>query len=113
MIDEIGIEVEALNQLGFNAIAVTNLEPVGCLPLATYLNNFTSCNETINFAISVPHNLRLQFKIASLQLNHLTTKFIVIDFYTAFYIAIGNTIFNLTCFQMRREILYYGIDMVT
>ena len=103
MTDEIGIEVEALYQLGFNAIAVTNLEPVGCLPLATYSNNFTSCNETL----SVPHNLQLQFKIAGLQLNHPTTKFIVIDFYTAFQIAIGNTISNLTCFRM----IWYIVEM--
>jgi hypothetical protein len=98
VVGEIIAQVEALYRLGFKSIAVTNLEPIGCLPLVTYLNNFTLCNETINSAISGPHNWALSSKIANLQLKHPTARFIVIDFFTSYYRAIGKRLL-IICFR--------------
>ena len=36
VINEINNQVEVAYRLGFKAIVVTNLEPIGCLPLATF-----------------------------------------------------------------------------
>ena len=87
VINQIGIDVEALYQIGFAAIAVTNLEPIGCLPFFTFSNDYTSCIETLNSEISIPHNAQLTNKVASLQFNHVDAKFILIDLYSAFLVS--------------------------
>ena len=90
VINKISIDLEALYQFGFAAIAVTNLEPIGCLPFFTFSNDYTSCIETLNSEISIPHNVQLTNKVASLQFSHINTKFILIDLYNAFLVSKGN-----------------------
>ena len=90
LIDGIGANLEALYELGFRSIVVSNLGPIGCLPSVTSSNNYTACIDTINTVTSVPHNRQLDAKLTTLRDKYNLAKFITIDFYSAFNVAKGN-----------------------
>ncbi|KAH7302031.1 hypothetical protein KP509_23G053100 [Ceratopteris richardii] len=58
--------LKALHKLGFNKLAVTNLEPFGCFPAATAPSNYRICNET-STQESRLHNKLLASRIRGLK----------------------------------------------
>ncbi|MCO5571094.1 hypothetical protein L7F22_024826 [Adiantum nelumboides] len=80
----IGKSMEELYSLGFRTVAVTNMEPVGCLPNVTSLNNYTTCNETANIGLSSTHNTLLAITISSLQIGFWDAKIMLLDLHKAF-----------------------------
>ena len=90
LIDGIGANLEALYGLGFRSIAVTNLQPIGCLPFFASLNNYTACNDSISNSISVPHNQQLAAKLTALRDKYNLAEFIALDLDSAINATKGN-----------------------
>ncbi|KAG6433931.1 hypothetical protein SASPL_105550 [Salvia splendens] len=72
-----------VQQLGATKVAVTSLQPLGCLPRTTVDSSFQRCNTTQNQAVAY-HNLLLQQTVAKLNNDSQTSTFFIIDLYTSF-----------------------------
>ncbi|KAI5072913.1 hypothetical protein GOP47_0013019 [Adiantum capillus-veneris] len=95
VVAKIGASLEDLYKLGFRTLAITNLEPIGCLPNVTSLNNYTACNETANIALSSTHNALLSISISSLQIRLWEANIIPLNLYKAFDVVVKGGDFSL------------------
>ncbi|KAG9455059.1 hypothetical protein H6P81_007963 [Aristolochia fimbriata] len=88
VVNQLAQNVKQIQEIGVKKIAVTAIEPFGCLPSATILSSYQKCNETMN-QISVFHNLLL--KKAAEEINNSTkvdgSAVALIDLYSAFMAA--------------------------
>lgn len=94
VIEEMGLSLQALYDLGFRRIAATNLAPAGCLPSIAFLNNYTSCNLLVNQWGDL-HNSLLASRISSLQAAHPKSHFLTLDLHSAFQTVITDGRFSL------------------
>lgn len=69
--------------MGATKIAVTALQPVGCLPRLTATSSFQECNTTMNAAVTY-HNTLLQQAVANLNNQTGGSTAVVVDLYTSF-----------------------------
>lgn len=75
--------MKRVNKLGAKKIAVTSLEPLGCLPQSTILNSFQQCNATVNIAVDL-HNSLLQQAVAKLTNETMGSTFVILDLFSSF-----------------------------
>ncbi|XP_047976955.1 GDSL esterase/lipase At5g03610-like [Salvia hispanica] len=83
VVDQLGANLKRVQQLGATKVAVTSLQPLGCLPRSTVVSSFQGCNTTQNQAVAY-HNLLLQQTVAKLNNDSQTSTFFIIDLYTSF-----------------------------
>lgn len=83
------INLKRIRGLGVKKVAVTTLEPVGCLPQITALSSFQRCNETENLLVR-SHNLLLQQAVAKLNNETKDSDFAVLDLYASFMSVLKN-----------------------
>lgn len=75
--------MKRVNNLGAKRIAVTSLEPLGCLPQSTILNSFQQCNATYNIAVDF-HNSLLQQAVEILNNETIGSTFMILDLFSSF-----------------------------
>lgn len=84
------VNLKRLHDLGARKIAVTTLQPLGCLPRMTILSSFQECNVTQNMAVSF-HNLLLNQAVTKLK-NETgrDSSYVFLDLYSAFTTVLQN-----------------------
>lgn len=84
------VNLKRLHDLGARKIAVTTLQPLGCLPRMTILSSFQECNVTQNMAVSF-HNLLLNQAVTKLK-NETgrDSSYVFLDLYSSFTTVLQN-----------------------
>ncbi|XP_010271722.1 PREDICTED: GDSL esterase/lipase At5g03610-like [Nelumbo nucifera] len=83
IINQLAINMKRIHDMGVKKVAVTAVEPFGCLPANSVLSSYQQCNETNN-KISIFHNLLLQQAVEKLNNETNESTFIILDLYNAF-----------------------------
>ncbi|KAH9614265.1 hypothetical protein KSS87_019460 [Heliosperma pusillum] len=87
VVNQLIVNLERIYKMGVKKIAVTGLQPLGCLPQTTYPTLFKECDNASNTATQF-HNLLLQQAISKLNNQTATgstsSPFVTIDLYNAF-----------------------------
>uniref|UniRef100_A0A5B7AW67 GDSL esterase/lipase n=1 Tax=Davidia involucrata TaxID=16924 RepID=A0A5B7AW67_DAVIN len=91
VVNQLALNLKRIHGLGVRKVAVTALQPLGCLPRSTVKSSFQQCNGTENAAGSF-HNLLLQQAVATLNNINATkdSAFIILDLYTSFISVLKN-----------------------
>ncbi|KAM6600602.1 hypothetical protein CsatA_020211 [Cannabis sativa] len=99
IIDQLVANVRRIQKLGVRKIAVTALEPLGCLPPFTASSSFQNCSQIFN-SVSDFHNQILHQKLQALnnQTSSLSNSLpvLVLDLHTTFMSAFENLKKNIT-----------------
>lgn len=90
LINQLALDLKRINDIGVRRIAVSNIEPLGCLPFSTVSNSYQKCNDTGN-QISMLHNVLLEKAIAELNKINKNSTVVVLDLYTAFSAILQNS----------------------
>ncbi|OMO66819.1 Lipase, GDSL [Corchorus capsularis] len=85
IINQLAINLKRIRGLGVKRIAVTAIEPMGCLPQETAISSYRNCNEVWN-SFSKSHNQVLEQTLQ--KLNDHERIFITLDLYNAFMSAL-------------------------
>ncbi|CAN4121360.1 unnamed protein product [Withania somnifera] len=83
VVNQLVVNMRRVNQLGAKRIAVTALEPLGCLPQSTIFNSFQQCNATENIAVDF-HNSLLQQAVEKLNNETIGSTFVILDLFSSF-----------------------------
>ncbi|KAK2978874.1 hypothetical protein RJ640_030923 [Escallonia rubra] len=83
VVNQLSLNLKRINGLGVRKVAVTTLEPLGCLPRSTVMSSFQQCNETENKAVSF-HNILVQQVVAKLNNESQDSAFFVLDLFSSF-----------------------------
>lgn len=83
VVNQLAVDLKRLHGMGLKKVAVTALEPLGCLPQATAASSFQGCNGTQNAAVAY-HNLLLSQAVAKLNNETTESPFVVLDLYGSF-----------------------------
>lgn len=91
VVNQLALNLKRIETMGGRKIAVTSLQPLGCLPRETMDTAFHQCNETENTA-AIFHNFLLQQAVAKLnnETNSSKQVFAILDLYTSFNTVIKN-----------------------
>ncbi|KAK4253523.1 hypothetical protein QN277_010184 [Acacia crassicarpa] len=78
--------VARIHALGVKKIAVSGLQPVGCLPKTTALSSFSQCNSTFNDFATRHNNLlrRGLVKLKQQETNNDNSSIVILDLYDSF-----------------------------
>ncbi|KAL5743181.1 hypothetical protein ACOSP7_029913 [Xanthoceras sorbifolium] len=91
VVNQLTLNLKTIQSLGLKKVAVTALQPLGCLPRSTFASSFQQCNGTQNALVNF-HNSLLQQAVA--KLNNETIKdhstFVILDLYSAFMTVFAN-----------------------
>ncbi|XP_039003879.1 GDSL esterase/lipase At5g03610-like [Hibiscus syriacus] len=85
---QLGINLERIQGLGVKRIAVTLIEPMGCVPVQAASSSYTNCSEVLNIG-SKFHNQMLQQALKTLNDKTNSTVFVTLDLYNAFISALN------------------------
>lgn len=88
VINQLALNLKRIHGLGVKRIAVTAMEPLGCLPVATASNSYRNCSETEN-SLANFHNQMLQQTVKKLNNGSGDQVFVIIDLHTAFLSALN------------------------
>ncbi|KAL3628323.1 hypothetical protein CASFOL_027369 [Castilleja foliolosa] len=83
VINQLVVDLKRIQGLGATRIAVTSLQPLGCLPRTTQTSSFRQCNATENSYVNY-HNLLLQQAVAKLNNGSKKSTFFILDLYSSF-----------------------------
>ncbi|CAL5387517.1 unnamed protein product [Camellia sinensis] len=84
VVDQLAENLKRIQDIGVRKVAVTAMQPLGCLPRSTVLNSFQECNATENTAVTF-HNLLLQQAVSKLNNNSKDSyAFVILDLYGSF-----------------------------
>ncbi|XP_016649694.1 PREDICTED: GDSL esterase/lipase At5g03610-like [Prunus mume] len=87
IIKQLTVDLKRIHDLGVQKIAVTTIEPLGCLPSITSFLSYQNCNEFANMA-SMFHNQILLQKLEELNKETKNSAFVDLDLYNAFISAV-------------------------
>lgn len=98
VVNQLVVNLRLIKEVGVTKVAVTALQPLGCLPRATVDANFQSCNATENAAVSF-HNLLLNQALTDLNRNAAycdklpqnEPPFVLLDLYSSFTSVLNTT----------------------
>ncbi|KAJ6358076.1 hypothetical protein OIU78_005829 [Salix suchowensis] len=76
-------QLKRIHGFGVRKIAVTTLQPLGCLPISTAFSSYENCSESWN-AASRFHNQKLQQEIQRMNKESRENIYETLDLYTAF-----------------------------
>ncbi|KAK6231805.1 hypothetical protein QUC31_010961 [Theobroma cacao] len=88
VVSQLTVNLKRIHGLGVRKIAVSALQPLGCLPQSTAQFSFEQCNATENTLVNL-HNQLLVQAVNNLNKKTNSTSVIVLDLYDAFW-----TVFN-------------------
>ncbi|XVE96464.1 hypothetical protein REPUB_Repub02eG0224200 [Reevesia pubescens] len=88
IVNQLTVNLKRIHNLGVRKIAVSALQPLGCLPQSTVRFSFQHCNGTENTLVNL-HNQLLVQAVNNLNKETNSTSFFVLDTYNAFW-----TVFN-------------------
>ncbi|KAF3457993.1 hypothetical protein FNV43_RR02655 [Rhamnella rubrinervis] len=84
MVDQTCLNLKHIRELGVKIIAMTNFQPLGCLPRLTAKISFQHCNDTLNELVNL-HNTLLRQAVAKLNDEvEDSSPFLIIDLYASF-----------------------------
>ncbi|CAH8339335.1 unnamed protein product [Eruca vesicaria subsp. sativa] len=89
VVDQIEVNLRRIHKLGVKKIAVTSLQPLGCLPSKTTYTSFKHCNASDNAFVSL-HNTLLRRAVVKLNNETKPSTFVILDLYNAFLTVIKN-----------------------
>ncbi|XP_010097639.2 GDSL esterase/lipase At5g03610, partial [Morus notabilis] len=89
VVNQLYVNLKRIHDLGVKKIAVTALEPLGCLPRSTAVTSFRQCNGTQNSFVGL-HNLLLQQAVAKLNNENKDAPFLILDLYDSFMTVFKN-----------------------
>ncbi|KAK3226796.1 hypothetical protein Dsin_006658 [Dipteronia sinensis] len=89
VVKELVLNLKRIQGLGLKKVAVTTLQPSGCVPQITVASSFQKCNGTLNSLASF-HNLLLKQSVAKLNNETKETTIVIIDLYSAFMTVFNN-----------------------
>ncbi|KAI5057224.1 hypothetical protein GOP47_0027239 [Adiantum capillus-veneris] len=84
---QISADLVKLYGLGLRKFLVTYLPPTGCLPLASAMNMYRSCNDTWTTNVAQPHNARVFKNVLGLRHYFKNGSIALLDLYSAFSLA--------------------------
>ncbi|XP_021733183.1 GDSL esterase/lipase At5g03610-like [Chenopodium quinoa] len=89
VVNQLVLDLQRIHNLGVPKIAVTAMEPLGCLPAITLFSGYKNCTQGIN-DISLTHNQLLQanLKTISSKTSNEPGAFFTLDLYGAFLSAL-------------------------
>ncbi|KAL0374909.1 UNVERIFIED_CONTAM: GDSL esterase/lipase [Sesamum radiatum] len=82
VVNQLTLDLKRIKALGATKVAVTSLEPLGCLPRMTQMSAF-QCNTTQNLAVGY-HNYLLKQAVDKLNNKTRTSTFFILDLYSSF-----------------------------
>lgn len=83
--------VARIHALGVKKIAVSGVQPLGCLPQITALSSFSQCNSTFN-SFATLHNTLLRQGLAKLkEAANDNVSIVVLDLYDSFMSVLNHT----------------------
>ncbi|XP_057850970.2 GDSL esterase/lipase At5g03610 [Cryptomeria japonica] len=82
VIKQFRVDLERLYGMGLRQFAITNIGPLGCLPLYTAKSNYSSCNDTVN-VLAVYHNSLLQEVVKVMRKSRANGSFVLLDYYSS------------------------------
>lgn len=82
LIKQLSIDLVRLYNIGIRKVAVTSMEPLGCLPIAAVDYSYKRCNETSN-KVAIFHNLLLRKAVETIRKNLAGLSLVVLDQYTS------------------------------
>lgn len=88
VVSQLTVNLKRIHDLGVRKIAVSALQPLGCLPQSTAQFSFQKCNGTENALVNL-HNQLLAQAVNNLNKQSNSTSFFILDIYNAFW-----TVFN-------------------
>ncbi|KAJ6773131.1 PROLINE-RICH PROTEIN APG putative-RELATED [Salix koriyanagi] len=83
LISQLSASLKRIHGFGVRKIAVTTLQPLGCLPISTAFSSYENCSESWN-AASRFHNQKLQQEIQRMNKESRENIYETLDLYTAF-----------------------------
>ncbi|MED6205065.1 hypothetical protein PIB30_014536 [Stylosanthes scabra] len=85
LVDQLKTDLKRFLSLGVGKVAVSLLQPIGCLPLITNIDFHLSCIGLLN-KVSESHNKQLNDAIEHIKIEApgANTSFVTLDLYTAF-----------------------------
>ncbi|KAJ6720136.1 PROLINE-RICH PROTEIN APG putative-RELATED [Salix viminalis] len=83
LISQLSASLKRIHGFGVRKIAVTTLQPLGCLPISTAFSSYENCSESWN-AASRFHNQKLQQEIQRMNKESRDNIYETLDLYTAF-----------------------------
>ncbi|TXG58298.1 hypothetical protein EZV62_016127 [Acer yangbiense] len=89
VVNQLVLNLKRIQGLGLKKVAVTTLQPSGCLPQITVASSFKKCNGTLN-SLANYHNLLLKQSVAKLNNETKETTIVIIDLYSAFMTVFTN-----------------------
>lgn len=82
LIKQLSTDLVRLYNIGIRKVAVTSMEPLGCLPIATVDYSNQRCNETSN-KVAIFHNLLLRKALERIRKNLSGLSLVALDQYTS------------------------------
>ncbi|XVF76238.1 hypothetical protein PTKIN_Ptkin13bG0250200 [Pterospermum kingtungense] len=97
VVSQITVNLKRIHDLGVRKIAVSALQPLGCLPQSSAQFSFQQCNQTENTLVNL-HNQLLAQAVNNLNKQTDSNSFFILDTYNAFW-----TVFNQTQVQASQK----------
>lgn len=89
VVNQLVSNVQRIHAMGVRKVALTGLQPLGCLPRITIRSSFQQCNATENTLV-IFHNLILQQAVAKLNKLAKDSAFVILDLYSSFTTVLKN-----------------------
>lgn len=89
VVNQLAFNVRRIHAMGVRKVALTSLQPLGCLPRSTRQSSFQQCNATENTLVSF-HNLVLEQAMAKLINETKDSTFVILDLYSSFTTVLKN-----------------------
>lgn len=81
VIKQLSADLVRLYNIGFRRFAVTDMEPLGCLPSFTADNSYKHCNATLN-TLALYHNSLLRDAVEGIRKGRADATFVILDQYS-------------------------------
>ncbi|XP_059627208.1 GDSL esterase/lipase At5g03610-like [Cornus florida] len=85
--NQLALNLKRIRGLGVQKVALTAMEPLGCLPTFTASSSYQNCSATENAATKF-HNQMLQQTVQKLNNESSGSVFVMLDLYSAFMSAL-------------------------
>ncbi|XP_042510508.1 GDSL esterase/lipase At5g03610-like [Macadamia integrifolia] len=116
VVNQLVLNLKRIHDLGVKKIAVTALEPLGCLPQNTVMASYLQCNGSLNMAVNL-HNVLLRQAVAKLNNETKDSAFHILDLYDAFMSTFkrhanhaGRSILKPCCVGVREGLSCGSVD---
>lgn len=89
VVNQLYLNLKRIQNLGVKKVAVTALQPLGCLPRTTANSSFQQCNANQNALVNL-HNVLLQQAVGKLNNETKYSSILILDLYSSFMTVLKN-----------------------